>query len=738
MVNFEKVVKIRGREYPIKNGFLLVVEEINSIQDIDWQGNAGHIKFLGLARINLHSIQGIEVCINAEFLDLTDNKISDLKPIDSLLQLKCILFHNNQVSSLIPIEKLKSLEELYASNNNIRDLANIAELKKLRRIILSKNEIESIDGIANLTNLEFLDISFNKITKIDAITNLVKLSELYASNNKIRCIKYISGLIKLKYLSFSNNEIESINNLENLSNLEFLDFSFNKVIRTSDFGKMPLWELNLSNNLISEISGLGHLLPSRLDNGAFKLILSHNKIVKLDGIPTHTTQLYLNNNEVTCLDGIERLVKLTTIDFSNNKLTTFQGIEILPNLTRLIISDRKTVDRLEDVGERVAAASTTGEHMLYLRARGTSRITSEMLSNFISSIKEDEPIINIGTKRESKQAKLFFGYKFFTDPPINEKLNEVQYTKENAPEILGIKFRSFEQKNIIDIYLVQMYHSELNDDFLTFTRKFWDNTEKEILKYNSEQELNSRKRVFGLLDIIKGESKRKKIILFPENTLPNGMEKELIAYSKDLNAVIAGGIIHTKKDNKQQFFINKAIIVDGEQCGYQEKQTQVYLPRLNIRENIQTRSGDAAIKIFGTRFGNMAIFICKDFLRFRDIIPNWAMANDVEFILVPAFTGEVLPFYARMVDMFLLNKPWDFRVIFSNIGQYGASEVFSISQCRKIEGIFSKNIHLLDNFGYGKLIVHRTISLSCECTNIKHLDRMHGLCLDCGKMVFLL
>ncbi|MHA1679499.1 MAG: hypothetical protein ACTSUE_00730 [Promethearchaeota archaeon] len=94
--------------------------------------------------------------------------------------------------------------------------------------------------------------------------------------------------------------------------------------------------------------------------------------------------------------------------------------------------------------------------------------------------------------------------------------------------------------------------------------------------------------------------------------------------------------------------MNKAIIVDDNAVRYQEKQTPVYLPGKGMVENIKLQR-EPAITSFQTRFGKIAIFICKDFLRLRDVIPQWAYSNGVQYIIVPSFTKKVLPFYSLPV-----------------------------------------------------------------------------------------
>ena len=235
------------------------------------------------------------------------------------------------------------------------------------------------------------------------------------------------------------------------------------------------------------------------------------------------------------------------------------------------------------------------------------------------------------------------------------------------------------------MYLIQLYFSHPRVKFENFCRNYWNvPPDFSALEYDCDNAERAWKRISGLLDVIETEPQRNsskpnqtnKIIVFPENTIPRGKEDDLIRYSNDLQAVIVGGLVHFRPDNCD-YYVNEAIIIEGNNVGYQVKQTPTLIRSKEIQEKIITRKQKPSINIFETSFGKMAIFICKDYLRFRNIIPTWAIANDVEFIIVPALTSKILPFYSRMIDTFLNVRPHNFQVLFANISHYGGSEVFS-------------------------------------------------------------
>jgi internalin A len=64
-------------------------------------------------------------------LDLYDNQISDIKPLESLTNLTLLYLGNNQISDIKPLESLTNLTVLYLFENQISDIKPLESLTNL-------------------------------------------------------------------------------------------------------------------------------------------------------------------------------------------------------------------------------------------------------------------------------------------------------------------------------------------------------------------------------------------------------------------------------------------------------------------------------------------------------------------------------------------------------------------------------------------------------------------------------
>lgn len=112
----------------------------------------GEIDEFELSASDLIDLDGVQFCIHARSLDLSDNRITDLSPLIGL----------------------KELEELNLSYNEIGIIDELSYLKGLKSVLLSNNYIEDISPLFELENLEYVELSGNKIN-IDQINKLTEI-----------------------------------------------------------------------------------------------------------------------------------------------------------------------------------------------------------------------------------------------------------------------------------------------------------------------------------------------------------------------------------------------------------------------------------------------------------------------------------------------------------------------------------------------------------------------------------
>jgi hypothetical protein len=116
----------------------------------------------------------------------------------------------------------------------------------------------------------------------------------------------------MKALDLSNNNISEISGLDHMENL---------------------FKLNLSGNNITDIKGLENLKNLRF------LDLSNNLIQEIKGLDSQKSlmTLYLNGNKIEELKGLEHLRNLNALYLAGNNITEVKGIETLHNLKRFDI-----------------------------------------------------------------------------------------------------------------------------------------------------------------------------------------------------------------------------------------------------------------------------------------------------------------------------------------------------------------------------------------------------------------
>lgn len=89
----------------------------------------------------INDLEGVQFCIHAKTIDLSDNLIADLSP-------------------LVGLERL---EELNLDDNKVCDIDALGNLVNLKSVILSNNRIEDISPLLELDNLEYVDLTGNPI-----------------------------------------------------------------------------------------------------------------------------------------------------------------------------------------------------------------------------------------------------------------------------------------------------------------------------------------------------------------------------------------------------------------------------------------------------------------------------------------------------------------------------------------------------------------------------------------------
>lgn len=114
--------------------------------------------------------------------NMKGNKIRDIAPLESLTALTVLNLNYNRISNLKPIQSLANLQELYLQGNQINDLTSLSSLVNLRNLMLWDNKIKNIAPLQTLKNLQFLAIDADRVNDIKTLKSLTRLEHLFAGD----------------------------------------------------------------------------------------------------------------------------------------------------------------------------------------------------------------------------------------------------------------------------------------------------------------------------------------------------------------------------------------------------------------------------------------------------------------------------------------------------------------------------------------------------------------------------
>lgn len=113
-----------------------------------------------LSGSDINDLEGVQFCLHATSIDVSDNRISDLSPLAGLANLEELNLSDNQIGYIDVLSNLTGLRTLFLSNNLIEDIAPLFELEKLEYVDLSGNSITP--GQIEQLNESGITVTFEK------------------------------------------------------------------------------------------------------------------------------------------------------------------------------------------------------------------------------------------------------------------------------------------------------------------------------------------------------------------------------------------------------------------------------------------------------------------------------------------------------------------------------------------------------------------------------------------------
>jgi len=182
--------------YLYKQGLegVLNIEQYCKDNNID----AKEVKWLSCHNNKLTELKGLDKLVNLKILECQNNQLTKLD-LSRLFNLKDVYCYINNITEFKGFEKLDNLRLLNCNDNKLKELRNVDKLVNLLELYCSYNQIKELD-LSKLVNLQRLCCTNNQLVKLD-VTNLDNLEGLNCSKNKLSEIKGLNELINLKCLN---------------------------------------------------------------------------------------------------------------------------------------------------------------------------------------------------------------------------------------------------------------------------------------------------------------------------------------------------------------------------------------------------------------------------------------------------------------------------------------------------------------------------------------------------------
>jgi hypothetical protein len=96
------------------------------------------------AESDINDLDGIQYCIHAVNVDLSDNRIADLRLLENLGMIEMLNLSDNRIADIDSLEYLTNLRELNLANNRVNDISPLFSLENLEFVDLTGNPVPPV------------------------------------------------------------------------------------------------------------------------------------------------------------------------------------------------------------------------------------------------------------------------------------------------------------------------------------------------------------------------------------------------------------------------------------------------------------------------------------------------------------------------------------------------------------------------------------------------------------------
>ncbi|XP_068615227.1 leucine-rich repeat-containing protein 9-like [Brachionichthys hirsutus] len=316
---------------------------------------------------------------------------------------------------------LSQISVLNLHGNSLSTMKAISHLTALRHLTISFNKFTCLDDISHMPNLEFLDASFNQLTTLEGLRALGQLKQLdvcwnqltNARDESLVLRKHTPALLKLnaRYNPWKRPKAVRATVLGHLVTLTHLD----DVMVTKE-------ESSIAVQMVarSEINQACLLAHSRTDSDrprGLSLLSVGRPLCHLSPAPwgpnqelefdwaEKITSLNLDNQRISKLINLEKLVNLRWASFNDNDISTVEGLDSCVKLEELSLNNNSISTLSLPKLHRLTKLSVDGNQLSSLDVSVLDQLPNlsflSVEKNYISCL--------CGTKRASALLELYVG-----------------------------------------------------------------------------------------------------------------------------------------------------------------------------------------------------------------------------------------------------------------------------------------------------------------------------------------
>ncbi|CAL5993908.1 Conserved_hypothetical protein [Hexamita inflata] len=303
----------------------LIIGDNQQLQDFQFVAD------FKLNTLTVNNCRNVRLSRKFAFKHLEVDKFEEAKLVKAPINITALRVNNCGLTNLIGLEDMLQLVELDVKDNTLVSVEPVQYLASLKTILLENNYVVDLEHLLQLANYttdwicEQSDPADELLKKylLDTRQN-IQLSEF--KNQIQKQIVKTKELIELfgspykkqmveKYQKFIVNDSLKCEDDEMIENLNFTD-------------RMNVNRLEVSNCLNVKFVKT----PVRITH----LTVSNSKLVNITGIKqmAQLTHLNLANNQIIIVQELQYLVKLKNLDVNNNSVADLQFVTNLPNFTQ--------------------------------------------------------------------------------------------------------------------------------------------------------------------------------------------------------------------------------------------------------------------------------------------------------------------------------------------------------------------------------------------------------------------